>query len=244
RRVAAGLLLVFLIQVYINAANEVWWSGGSFGNRRLTDYSIVIAWGLLFLAAHPRPSLRYGTVALVVLCSAWSFTLLLAERRLILPLDRYIPFYHDQFLPSLGRVDPRPIATAQATTPSLTPGTSPPRASTSAILFLATLGIFTMLCRRGKVSLQRVALYTLSSITAILFAISTLAAYRTPPLQQNEIPATLPSSSTILWDNYLELAGYHIVKQNYPQAIATADKAIAILPGEPGGYWYRAIAHL
>ena len=92
--------------------------------------------------------------------------------------------------------------------------------------------------------LQRAALYTFSIASVVLFAISAVAAYRTPPLQHREISNSLPSNSTILWDNYLELAGYHMVKQEYPTAITTANKAIAILPREPGGYWYRAIAHL
>lgn len=242
-RVAAGLLLVFMVQVYVNAANEVWWSGGSFGNRRLTDYSIVVAYGICFLTSYPSRLVRVPVLATTLLCSAWTLTLLLAERRLILPLDRYIPFHYPQLPISLSQVFTQPVATWQALSRGLSLPTALQRALASVALFAGMFGVI-KLARSGQPRGRGAAAYTLVGCTVVLLVLSTVAAVRTPAIPRDQLTGKLPKGSTILWDNYLELCGYYMVRGEFAKAIASADKAIAILPEEPGGYWYKALAHL
>src|SRR5690606_26990125 len=72
----------------------------------------------------------------------------------------------------------------------------------------------------------------------------TTAAVRTPPVADAALQARLGRSSAILWDNYIELAGYHMMREEYPAAIAVAEKAIAMRPEAPTAYWYKGMAML
>ena len=91
-RLATGLLLMLAVQLHVNAANEVWWAGGSFGNRRLMDGAIVVAWGIAALAGIESKPARWTARAAIVACCAWTTWLLLAERAGALPLSRHVPF--------------------------------------------------------------------------------------------------------------------------------------------------------
>ncbi len=243
RRLCGGLLLVFLVQFYINAANEVWWSGGSFGNRRLTDYSIIVAWGLLFLMASSGRFLRSGTVIAISLCSIWTLTLLLAERRLIVPLDRYVPFNSEGFLRSMADVYLQPRLTWQSLTRAIDSNTKQ-RILATALLFLA-LGLTLSLIRTSRPGGSLIAAFRISImvIATLLIALIAVAAARTPPLNA-DTRVQFAMNSSILWDNYAELAGYHLTRQEFIQADKAARKAISIRKDGPAAYWYSGIALL
>jgi hypothetical protein len=118
-----GLLGAFAVQIYVNAANEVWWSGGSFGCRRLTDVSLIVAYGLvgwqkgwgLGLKRRGRGVWLRAAQVVILLGMIWTTTLLLAERRGTLPLSRYVAF-SPEFLQQLPEVYTQPGATVDGLT--------------------------------------------------------------------------------------------------------------------------------
>jgi hypothetical protein len=243
RRLCAGLLLVLAVQVYVNAANEVWWSGGSFGNRRLTDYSIIIAWGLWLLLQITAKWVRMTAVVSVALCCTWTFTLLLAERRLIVPLDKYVPFSGPDFSSNLIKVYSEPIETWKSLTRAL-PGHVAARAGAAGLLFVVLWVVMGQIDLWRRSGLKRVIGTGLVTIMLGISGLVTLAAFRTPAISNADMVTKLGSSSGILWDNYVELANYYLVKRDFPAARMSAEKAISMRPEVSTGYWYRAMAEL
>jgi len=77
RDLAAPLILVFILYVYVNSIVLDWWSGGAFGPRRFIDAFPILILGLssLFEAVWPHPFRRLLLVAVCVLCAAgqWLF---------------------------------------------------------------------------------------------------------------------------------------------------------------------------
>lgn len=70
-----------------------------------------------------------------------------------------------------------------------------------------------------------------------------VAAVRTPALDPR-VRAQFGTQSLILWDNYTELAGYHLSRGEFLEADAAARKAITIRHDGPAAYWYSGIALL
>ncbi len=78
-----------LIQIYIYSCNLAWWSGGSFGNRRMVGCVPLLILGLAVLFnAIPK----YWIKGFTVLAALWTLTLLLAEVGGAIHLDRYQPW--------------------------------------------------------------------------------------------------------------------------------------------------------
>lgn len=238
-RLYGALLAVFVSQLYVNAANEVWWSGGSFGNRRMTDYSIVVAWGLLPLFTHARRYVRVGSTVMTIACCAWTMTLLLAERRLLVPLDRYIPFASPDFLPAVARVFTEPTETWKSLARRAYV-IEPMKLLWAAVLFGGLLLVLQPGLRRLS---ARQAGIALAGFGIVLQGIVGVAALRTPA-QSEEVIAATESESKILWDNYNELAGYYLVKAEWTEAEQIAEMAIALRPEAFTGYWYKGMAQL
>lgn len=76
RVVCVGLLLAIATQVYINAITYEWWTGASFGNRRLCSVTLPLIVGLAVLlrAVHVRVRGRVparAQVAIAVLALGW-----------------------------------------------------------------------------------------------------------------------------------------------------------------------------
>lgn len=139
RALGIPLAAAFALQLYVNAANEIWWCGGSFGNRRLVDASLILLWAYAALfwrarmglpgstayssSARPGPWARWRTRALyaaVALCCAWTLWLAAMERVGLLTLDHYIPFREDfrdalwKLAVSPGRLVERVLAGGQS----------------------------------------------------------------------------------------------------------------------------------
>jgi hypothetical protein len=85
----SGLLACLFIQIYINAANEVWWAGGSFSNRRITEYGFIFMVGLAGLFSDKRWK---WWIAPTILMALWSFILVIAERSGTVTLAHYVPW--------------------------------------------------------------------------------------------------------------------------------------------------------
>jgi hypothetical protein len=84
RLIAAGFLAVLILQVWVNASVYDWWSGASFGQRRMCSVTLILVFGLAALiaaagrAARRTPLLARHLVAAVVLgwFVAWNVVLI------------------------------------------------------------------------------------------------------------------------------------------------------------------------
>jgi hypothetical protein len=242
-----GLLAVFAVQLYLNAANLVWWSGGSFGNRRMADSAILVAWGIgaLWAAASTRRQ-RIALTATASLCVAWTCCLVLAERRLLVPLDRYIPFLDSEFPGRLIAVATSPIETFRACARPFISALEPNGGMLARGLSTLALGGVTALLMRLRPpqGRARIAALGLGTASLILTCAVLVAAARTPPLDPATLPANMRATSGILWDNYVELAYYELVRGDFAEAETAARRAIDVRDNHPTAWWYLAVATL
>lgn len=258
RALAGGLALVICVQIYLNAANVVWWSGGSFGNRRLGDYAIVIAYAIAALwdvspeknVATPSPFFRTGASIAVAACCLWTLTLLLAERRGLLPLDRYVQFNQPGFANAILDTLQQPGESANALLKPLKNAAAQPttvstglwiRILSAALLSFATVVVILGTRRLRRFHARRLAI----SITALATAITILtaiAALRTTPVENKYVLEIVRKTPGILWDNYIELAYYEIISERPTDAETAARRAMKIRPNHYSNYWYLATA--
>lgn len=242
-----GLLAVFAVQLYLNAANLVWWSGGSFGNRRLTDSAILVGWGIAALwgaASTRRQRIALGSA--MAACVAWTCWLVLAERRLLVPLDRYIPFIDAEFPGRLIAVATAPLETFRACARPFLAALEPegnllPRVWSALALGGATAFFMRWRQPHGR---ARIAALGLGAASLILTCAVLAAAARTPPLDRSKLPENLRATSGILWDNYVELAYYELVRRDFAAAETAARRAIDVRANHPTAWWYLAVATL
>ncbi|MCX7017484.1 MAG: tetratricopeptide repeat protein [Candidatus Sumerlaeota bacterium] len=240
---ACGLLLALAGQIYLNAANMVWWSGGSFGNRRLADSAIVTAYGLAALwGARPNRFWKASMGTLGAVCCFWTLWLMLAERRLLAPLDHYVPFSGREFRAGMPLVWTQFGATINALLRPLRDceslgmriGASLAVVAGCAVLFVLVPGITRRISARLAVPGVIVA--------SFLILITLAAALRTPALDHPDLPQKLGRSSGILWDNYIELAFYEIDTGGYERAEQSARNAVGMRPDHYSGWWYLGLA--
>ena len=85
RLVGAAFAMVVAAQVYVNSANEVWWAGGSFGNRRFVDYSFIFLLAIAACCRRWRGHPLFWTLTAVG--TLWNFGLLGAERSHVLTVS-------------------------------------------------------------------------------------------------------------------------------------------------------------
>lgn len=237
RQLAAGLSAAIAVQLYLNAANFVWWGGGSFGNRRLADSAIVIAYAIAALIAESDGRQRRLVYGVIAACCAWTFLLLLAERRGLLPLDRYVSFRTPAFWNNLQRLVLEPSETVAAML-------RPLKESNVLLRLLASLLLAggTMVAVLKPLQFKRRSWLVAPAAMAIVAIICIFAAARTPRITDVSLRSQLSRSSKMLWDNYIELAFYRIERKQYDAAVAAADKAIKLRPDHYSGWWYKGMA--
>lgn len=237
-RVAAlGLGLVLATQLYVNAANYVWWAGGSFGNRRMLDVAIVVAIGVGALWEARRA--RVALVATVAVCVLWTLLLLVAERRGALPLDRYVPFGGKMLRSLLPPPGETLAALSRPLREAIAAGAVVPRV----LCALALGGAVAWLFRPREASLPDVRAAALAAAIAALSTVAVAAAaVRTPPVTDPVVRERAGDKSGILWDAYTEIAFYHNQRGEYIEALVACERAIAIRPLNRTPYWYAAAA--
>lgn len=244
-RLALALILVFASQLYLNAANFVWWSGGSFGNRRMLDGAIVVAWGVgAFASARSGRAWRAATIACVAACCVWTLMLLLAERAGRLPLDRYFAVTDFAELgPALSAAFGDPAAMARG----FARWTVEPSAASVLARAAAAGGLgaalFAMLRLRVPLGLRRAAIATAAGLLAIN-GLCAVALLRTGPLDDPEIAANVGTRPRVLWDNYIEYAYYSVLIGDYETAEGAALKAIDLRPNHYSGWFELGRARL
>jgi hypothetical protein len=246
RALCVALLLVLLTQIYINAANMVWWSGGSFGNRRLADSAIVVAYGISALyRSRTTRGWRTGVIAIGILCCGWTLLLLLAERRGLLPLDRYVTFVRAEFWHNLLLVITQPVMTVKSLVRWEPLYTVLVLRAISALLL--TTGLYVIVMRqRGKSASESRTVHRsawAATVIALVLALLTgIAAMRTPRIADPEFRKMLPQTPGVLWDNYIELAFYNLERGRYIPARDAARHAIEMRPKHYSGWWYLGVA--
>lgn len=243
RVLAAGLAVALAVQLYLNSANMVWWCGGSFGNRRLSDSACIVAYGLAGLWAwRPGRFWKAGVAALVAVCCCWTLWLVLAERRMLVPLDRHVPFADPAVRTAMLRVWSEPSETLRALTrPLASSGAAGMRLGISVALAVAisTLPGAVGCLRRAHAPYAATAL---GALAAVILALTTTAAWRTGPVTDTEVIKGLGNSPRVLWDNYIELALYEAQRGNAQASALAAARAIEMRPGHYSGWWYLGAA--
>lgn len=91
RLIGAAFILSLAAQTWINAASEAWWAGGSFGNRRFVDYSLIYIVAMAGWLAHPL-SRRLWVKGVMAAFVAWNLLLVAMERGGALTLEHYVAF--------------------------------------------------------------------------------------------------------------------------------------------------------
>jgi tetratricopeptide (TPR) repeat protein len=231
---AAGLFVALALQIYINSANEVWWAGGSFGNRRITEYAFPVMVGLAGLFEEKR---RRFWIIPAILFSAWSFLLVVAERAGALTLANYVP-WNAQFFQTLI-----PIITAPWKWFGYVHGNFADLAGfyrMIAILFLGILFLVAgLLFEQRKIFVKRRMMIV--SILFVFLALSNVlvlvSAKRTSPLKQ-ELRENFYKENRFLWNNYYEYGFYLMQKRRYQEALEVYLKAKNLLPERPQPYRY------
>jgi hypothetical protein len=237
RTLAVALMLVVLIQVWLNAANEIWWSGGSFGNRRMVACGVPFV--VLVAAALGVARLRYILPVAVVL-ALWNFLLWAAERGGLLSLDHFVP-WDGAFLRNVLSV-----ALPWRTFHAMLGDFAGFGWITRMVLMAGGLALAIWLARTTFPfqRLQRpVVVVAVSYITLLAILFPVLAA-RTPVHTEADFDIPPPRRNLSLFNGYYEYGFFNLVKGRIEQAEAAYLKANALLPGHPNPYRYLATIQL
>lgn len=229
RILAAGLIAALLLQIYINSANEVWWAGGSFSNRRFTEYAFIFMIGLAALFSERR--MRFWLMS-AVLFAAWSFLLVVAERLGFNTLDHYIP-WKKPFFQGMAGILAAPWRWFRALWGDYAKVPLIYRAIL--VLLLANALVFAdYIAARLKNYIGRKRLIFALVIFVLLFfnILVIIGAVRTQP-QPPEIAALLGRNNRFLWFNYYEYGYYLLSKGRFQKALAAYQKAHDLMPSQP-----------
>jgi tetratricopeptide (TPR) repeat protein len=258
RVIGLALGLILLAQVYVNAANEIWWAGGSFSNRRFVDYSLI------FLLAFAACCGRWGRsplfVLLVALSASWSFLLMGAERAQVLTLNRYVP-WNAEFFQSLLNLAGDPLRLVLSLKGDFAGAAVWLRVAGAGLIVAAGFGVYVLLS--GKTPDRTRQIYRLAAGAAACFVIVlnswvAVAAIRTPTLDLEQLKElgifsttfagkgaqTFSRTNRLLWNNYYEAGFYYMTKEKYPESIHFLQKASALMPEHPLPYRYIGTAQM
>ena len=223
-------------------ANEVWWAGGSFGNRRFVDYSAVFV--LAFAACCQRWKRSVVFWALTATAVAWNLLLICAERTHILTLDHHVA-WDWTFLRQVLALPAHPIAVVEALRGDFAGAAWFWRIALSALVVAGACAVSRV--RRVKPWLAVALLFVVGANLCVAVGVS-----RTPRLDPNspralsfekalanpEYGETLSRQNRLLWNNFYEAGFYYFSKGDLARARVFYEKARDLLPRHPSAYFY------
>jgi len=229
RIVGTGFALCLLAQIYINSANEVWWAGGSFSNRRMTEYSFILMTGFCGLIEEKKR--RYWILP-GILFAGWSFLLVVAERSGILTLEHYVPwdgmFYHNMVKVLVAPRDWPGALFGNFAGISLS-------VRWLAMMFLAALLVSVWYLFEKRLiytKVPRVIFLFIIAFYMILNCVVLVSSLRTTPFPWDKAKS-LYRNNRFLWNNYYEYGYYLLRKHRDQEALIAYQKARSLLPERP-----------
>jgi hypothetical protein len=239
--VAVALGLALAIQVYLNSANEVWWAGGSFGNRRFADYALIFVPAIAVVMERRRGAL----VPLVcVILAGWNWLLVVAERAGVLTLDHFVPWTH-AFFGSLGKLLVDPMRSIGAMIGNFADVAIPGRICIGivfgAVVFLL---LHSVKRKRERRWLWNIGFASLGAYLAMVSLSFIVLIPNTRPVKAASFPHPLYRTNRVLWNNYYEYGYYLLVKRKYKESIRAYEKAVTLWPEAPYSYRYLGTNYL
>lgn len=235
RVLAVAVGLVIAIQVYLNAANEIWWAGGSFGNRRMVACGVPFV--VAIAAALGLGRWRY-TLPVVVPLTAWNFLLWARERAGELNLGHYVPWDGEFVAGVLGMALPWRAFHAMLGDFA---GFGWPVRILFMVLGLALaaglhLGWFAGLrrCPPRRLLAVPVAYFALMPVLFLVLAA------RTPVYTEADFEVPPPSENLSLFDGYYEYGFFNLRKERVDEAEQAFLRAGELLPSHPNPHRYLA----
>ncbi len=269
RVLAAGFGAGVLLQVYLNAANEIWWAGGSFGNRRFVNCGVPFAVLLASLLAGVRPAIVY-TVALAA--AGWNLLLWATERAGNLSLAHYTPWDGDFLATVLSTANP--LAFFPAMMGDFAGFGWTPRILIMAAGLAGAVAVQKGLHRRflhssqppgtssppGHENIERnnlrasgspwfIAKYSPPRAGIALFVVYFAAAMpllflvlalRTPPADTERLPFDPYRTPRSLFDGYYEYGYFNLAKGRPERARTAYERAAELRPDQPFPHRYLA----
>ncbi|MCC5876205.1 MAG: tetratricopeptide repeat protein [Candidatus Sumerlaeia bacterium] len=232
---AAAVATVIVIQVYLNAANEIWWAGGSFGNRRM------VACGVPFVIAIAG-ALAWGRLRFIlpvaILLSLWNFLLWAAERGGLIYLGHFIPWDGDFYRTVFGMLLPWKAFHAML-------GDFAGFGWPTRLLFMAggialavRLAFYTPKCS------LRPVLMTVVVYFAALSLLFPILALRTPVHAVEDFDIPPPRENLSLFNGYYEYGFFNLMKGRIDNAEEAYTRANELIPSHPNPYRYLATIRL
>lgn len=238
RVLAAGLGAGVLLQVWLNAANEVWWAGGSFGNRRFVNCGVPFVVFLAVLLAGARPALVY-TVAIAA--AGWNLLLWATERAGNLSLAHYTPW--DVGFLSTVLATANPLVFLPGMMGDFAGFGWGVRFSAMAAGLAVAVAVQKGHHRRllARVSRPGVVLFVVYSAVAMPLLFAVLAA-RTPERSPEDLPFDFEAyrEPRSLFDGYYEYGYFNLVKGRMERARAAYERATELRPDFPFPHRYLA----
>ena len=236
RVLAAGLAVALVLQVYLNAANEIWWGSGSLGARRMISGGTAFVVALAAVVGGVRSAM---SVPLLAVLSLWNLLLWARERAGLLSLDHYVPWNSDFFRGVLSMALPWKFF------PAMMGDCAGFGWPTRIVLMAVGMGVSFSILRRGSPSARwRIAGYAALAWFAAMPFVVGVAALRTPTYGEDDLAVKPPRRALILYNGYQEYGFYRMMKRDAEGALSAFEKARAMRPEHPFAYRYIATVHL
>lgn len=235
---ATAIGVVVGAQVYLNAANEIWWAGGSFGARRMVAVAVP-----MMVATAPLVARWKATLLVAAPLVLWNMLLMARERAGLLSLGHHEPWTPAFYAGVLAMIDPR------AWVPAMMGDFAGFGWPTRLVVMAAGLSAAVAL-QRG-VHRRPVARRAITWVAVACFAwlaaapmVVMAAAWRTgtqPPETWDQEPNRENRS---LFEGYYEYGFYCLSRDDLDGAAAAFERATILVPKKPQPWRYLATIEL